>query len=176
MFRSSTPLLSIDALELSALISWRVVKRPNLTAVRPRALALLALVQPHQCADGKRVPLHAETDHDAARRRRYVRVVPEFLPGMDVRDVKLDDRRVGPLDRVVQRDRPVGEGAGIEHDANHVPRRDFAARFMNPVDELALVVRLTAIDLDAQLLAFLAAQPFDVSERIRAVDRRLTGA
>src|SRR5690242_1152005 len=53
----------------------------------------------------ERVALDAESDDDRLRHRRKPRVMPERLARVDVRNVELDHRHVGALDRIVQRDR-----------------------------------------------------------------------
>jgi hypothetical protein len=100
-------------------------------------------------------------------------MVPKRLPGMHVRDVKLDDGCVAALDRVMERDRRVREGSRIEHDTKHVAGRDLSARLVDPIDQVAFVVRLAAFDRDAELCALLLAYPFNVRQRIVAILRGL---
>ena len=75
------------------------------------------------------------------------------LARMNVGDVQLDQQHAGALDRVVQRDRGVGVGAGVEDDAGERARGVRAAGLVDPVDELALVVRLPEVEDEAVLRA-----------------------
>ena len=56
------------------------------------------------------------------------RVVAKVLAREDVRQMHLDDRRVDGADRVVQRDRGMRVGAGVQHHAGRV------GRLVQPVD------------------------------------------
>src|SRR5262245_56616170 len=60
----------------------------------------------------------------------------------------------------------------IDDDAD----RALGARLLDPVDDVALVVRLAEDDLPAELLGLLAHQLLDVGERRAAVLLRLTRA
>src|SRR5687767_1246383 len=102
-------------------------------------LALGQLVQP---VDGEWIAEHAEADDDPAGDRRDERVVPELLARVHVRDVQLDDGQLGALDGVVQRDGRVRMRPRVVDGADRVARRHLAAELLDPVDELALVVRL----------------------------------
>ena len=77
--------------------------------------------------------------------------MPEGLAGEDVGEMHLDHRQADGADGVVEGDRGVAVGAGIEHDA---ARR--AGRLLDPVDQHALVVALAEIDGKAEPLARVA--------------------
>lgn len=99
---------------------------------------------------------------------RDVRVVPEGLALVHVRKVDLDERR-GELGAcVADRHGGVGPGGGVEHD-----RVPVVGGLVQPLEELALVVGLPEVDLQAQFLAGGDAQVGEVGERLGAVDRGL---
>ena len=56
----------------------------------------------------------------------------------------LDCRHFSSVQRIEDGDRGMRQGAGVEQDT-----RSLAARFLNPGDKLALVVRLPEIDIEA---------------------------
>ena len=72
----------------------------------------------------------------------------------------------------MDRDRGVGEAGRIDHDAGGL----LGAGLLNPVDDLALVVRLPELDREAVRGRGLAAELLDVLERGAAVDLRLARA
>ena len=74
-------------------------------------------------------------------------VVAKTLAGMDVADVDFDGRNLHADDGVVQRDRGVGIGAGIDDDADRL-----GAGLVDEVDQLALPVGLAAIGGEAEML------------------------
>ena len=78
---------------------------------------------------------------------------------------------IGPskaCERVADRDRGVGEGAGIDDDA---PRALAAA--MDPVDDLVFPVALMELDRELELRADPPAVRLDIGQRLAAVDLRL---
>ena len=95
---------------------------------------------------------------------------------MHVGDVQFDDWHAGTLDRVVQRNRRVRVGARIHHDTEHAVGCHLAAGLVNPVDQLAFVIRLPALDLDAKLRAGIGTQALDIGQRFMTVLGRLAGA
>src|SRR6266566_4358980 len=87
----------------------------------------------------------AAGDH-AGRTERHVRMVPELLPLMHVRDMYLDYRRLERVQRVQEGDRGVRECRRIDHDpAGGLPP------FVDPVDQLVLAVALVEAQLELQL-------------------------
>src|SRR5262249_30589257 len=75
----------------------------------------------------------------------------------------------GAGDGIMERDRGVAVGTGIEDDA---PLR----RLLDPVDQDALVIALTAVDGEAEPLSRDAAIRFDLGQRHAAIDARLAPA
>ena len=69
-----------------------------------------------------------------------------LLALLDVREVDLDRRQPGDLERVADRPRVVGPGAGVEHGAV-----GDLGQAMQVLDELALVVGLKERDLEVEL-------------------------
>lgn len=98
-------------------------------------------------------------------------MVPEGLALEDVGKVDLDHRQVGAAQRVVDRDRGMGIGAGIDDDAGRA-----AARLLDPVDELALVIRLAEVDGEAQQSGPLVAGFLDIAQGFAAIESRLAHA
>src|SRR3546814_9757606 len=68
--------------------------------------------------------------------------VPKRLAGVRIRQMHLDHRRRDRLDRVVERDRAMRVGAGIDDHRLGAP----GLGLVEPVDEMALVVRLPHVD------------------------------
>lgn len=80
----------------------------------------------------------------------------------------LDDRPLEGIQRIEDRHRGMGEGAGVDDD----PRRR-AARFVDPVDDLAFPVRLAEGQLDAEFGGEGDTVALDIREGLMAVDVRL---
>src|SRR6478735_5965557 len=68
-------------------------------------------------AERQLVALHAAADDDAVGAERDEGVVAEGLALVDVRDMHLDHGAFEGVERVQDRDRGMGEGAGIDDDA-----------------------------------------------------------
>src|SRR5271168_1810248 len=88
---------------------------------------------------------------------------------MNVRDVQLNNRPRKHLQGVKQRERGERVGGRIDNDA-----ATLVDRFVDPLDQLGLAVCLSK--LDGLLLGFGVAHRFNVRERRRAIDVRLTRA
>ena len=119
-------------------------------------------------AEGELVALRAAADDDAVRPERDVGVVAEALALVDVGDVHLDHRPLEGVEGVEDGDRGVGEGAGIDGDSNGL-----LAGLVDPVDDLALPVRLQEAEGEAELGGQRGAVALDVGEGLVAVDLRL---
>jgi hypothetical protein len=89
-----------------------------------------------------------------------------IFAAMDVRDVELDDRPLEHLERIEKGDRRERIAGRIDDDARAV-----VGRFVDPVDELLLAVRLA--ENDGLVARRPAAFPLDLGERRLAVDFRL---
>jgi hypothetical protein len=83
--------------------------------------------------------------------------------------VDLDGGKADGGDGVAERDRRMRVRAGVEENGVEP-----AGGLVDPLDELALVVRLARVDLDAELRAEAAERRVDLRERRTAVDIRLT--
>jgi hypothetical protein len=66
-----------------------------------------------QTVDGNGVAVHAEPRYYPGGRGGDERVAPEFLAGVHVGDVALDQPELRSLDGIVQRERGVGVGTGL---------------------------------------------------------------
>ena len=100
-----------------------------------------------QCGDGvdgQLVAEPAETGDHARRHRRQHRRVAERLAGGRVGEVQLDDGSVEGGHRVVERPRGVAERAGVDDQGVGA-----APGGVHGVDQLALVVRLEVLELEA---------------------------
>jgi hypothetical protein len=86
-------------------------------------------------------------------------MVTERLTPMHVRDVQLDHGQLDTFDRVVQCNGRVGEGAGVEDGADRFPRPHPPALGLDPVDQLTLVVGLPEVELEAEVVRRLPAEP-----------------
>src|SRR5580700_6076797 len=126
--------------------------------------------------DGQDVAVDAEADDDARGDRGDEGVMTELLALVHVGDVTLNQRQAGTLDGVVQSHRRMRERPGIEHRADRLPGFDRRSRFLDPVDQLALVIRLLEVDVKAQRGRRVGAQLLDISQRSRPVHLRLPGA
>src|SRR5437773_12492770 len=72
----------------------------------------------------------------------------------------------------MQGDRSVSQSARVEHGADGPAGLDLGAGLLYPVDQLALVVRLPAGRLQAELAGLPPAQLLQLGERRRSVDLR----
>ncbi len=94
----------------------------------------------------------------------------KMLARMRVGKMHLDHRQFNRLDRIIQRNRCVGVSARIQQNRCCTN----AARFMQPVNQVALVVRLTHIDAVAKRGCPVFQHGGDIIQRIMAIDIRLT--
>ena len=109
----------------------------------------------------------AEAANDARGDGRDHGMVPEGFALVDIRDVNLDHRNIERGERIVNGDGGVRIGARIDDDAGaHRPR------FLNPVDEFALMVRLVADHGKAERLRARCHLLLDRGKRGRTVDVR----
>src|SRR5215218_7671421 len=95
--------------------------------------------------DGELVAVRPEAGQDAGCRERDVRVMPEGLALVDVRDVALDDWHLAGVQRIENGDRGVGEGARVDNDPSGGD-----AVLVDRVDDLVLAVALAEIDLEPE--------------------------
>ena len=94
-----------------------------------------------EAVDRQKIRFGAEAADDALGDRRDRRMVAKFLARENVREMHFDDRRVDRADRIVERDRGMRVGAGVQNHAGRI------GRLVQPVDQVALVVRLAEHDL-----------------------------
>ena len=72
-------------------------------------------------------------------RGRDDRAPPELLPRVHLRLMNLDRRDPASFDRIAERERVVGERAGVDHDRINA----LSARAVHPADQVALVIGLS---------------------------------
>ena len=104
----------------------------------------------------------------ASANRGDKRLVPETLPGMDVGEMDFDDRNLGGYDGVPNRQTSVSIGGGVEND-RVIP----ASSFLDPVNELTLVIGLAEVDLDPKRLGPCPDHRLDLLQGRSAIDFRL---
>ena len=96
----------------------------------------------------------------------------EGLPRVDVGKMDFrDGQRRNRADGVVDGDRGVGIGTGIDDDSGAL-----AARLLNPVDQLAFVVGLPENDFQTVRFGALFDRILDIGKRLPAIDFRLAAA
>src|SRR3954449_9924663 len=110
--------------------------------------------QARQPLNGKRITLDAKAANDCLRAFRDVGVVAEFLALMNVGDVHFDGRDGSREDSIEDRNRSRGVACGIDDDPGNLLR----LRLVKPVDDFALAVGLTEVDLQSIAFGRLAAQ------------------
>ena len=93
----------------------------------------------------------------------------EFFALVNIGHVHLDHRQFHALQRIVQRDRGVGQSTGIDDDSG---RR--SGRFLDPVDQIAFVIRLPPVEGETQRLCLGAAHCLDLGKACGTVNFRLT--
>src|SRR5215472_1839368 len=105
----------------------------------------------------QQIALRAEPHDDAGGDQAHIGMMPPLFAAMDVREVHLDDGYLHELQRIVDGDRGVREPRRVDHDAvGALPG------LLDPVDDLALVVRLAEIDVEPELARALGACSLDV--------------
>ena len=127
---------------------------------------LSSLLEPaRQMTQREAITLDPESADHAGGHGRDHRVAPELLPGVDVADVDLDERRAKEHAGVADGVGVMRPGARVEHN-----RRTFVRGQVEPADHLMLGVGLTDLDLEAELLGEGHAQLNQVGVRGRPVD------
>ena len=72
-------------------------------------------------------------------------MAPEFLAGVHVGDVALDQPELCSLDGIVQCERGVGVSTWIEDSTDQVPGRLPASGFLNPLVYIAVIAGIGAL-------------------------------
>ena len=99
-------------------------------------------------------------------------MLAERLSRKHIGEVHLDEGDGDTRKGVAQRHAGMGERRRVDDDAN----RSIGARLLNAVDQLALVIALTTVDMHAQLTAETHQSGVDVGQRGDTLDVRLTGS
>ncbi|GAC1414178.1 MAG: hypothetical protein NVSMB6_16310 [Burkholderiaceae bacterium] len=95
---------------------------------------------------------------------------------MDVGEMQLDQGESGTPDSVMERDRGMGIGAGVEYGTSQPAVCLGGAGLMDPIDEDAFMIGLTKIEGKAMLLARVLAQRLDVGQGVHPIDGGLASA
>src|SRR5579875_233341 len=120
--------------------------------------------QPRHRLERQQIALGSEAADHTGRGATHQRTVPESLAAVNVGQVHLDDRQLGRKQGVENRDRGGGVAGGIDDDAVGV-----LARLLDPLDELAFLIRLPEIDRETEHRAALHARLLDIGERVAAI-------
>ncbi|KAK3628179.1 hypothetical protein LTR56_018791 [Elasticomyces elasticus] len=93
---------------------------------------------------------HSKTTDNAYSLVAQITVMPPWFPGMNVADVKLDERYLDTKQSIPKRHTGVGETAGVDDDVLAV-----ASCFMDAVDDGSFVVGLECVQFDAKVVCLL---------------------
>src|SRR3954453_910791 len=121
--------------------------------------------------EGHLVAVGAVSDEARGYAAGADRLPPPLLPLVDVGEVDLDDRDRERLERIVDRPRIVRPRGGVDDD-----RGDGVVRVVAPLDELALVVRLAALDGELERPRPLVDAALELRDRQAPVELRVTAA
>ncbi len=113
----------------------------------------------------------AETADDARRDGRDIGVMAECLTFINIAEMHFDNRHVEQLQRVVNGDRRMRIGGGIDDK----PGKAFA-RLLDDGDQLALVVALAEIDGHAKLARQLFTFKGDSAQVLESINVRFPHA
>src|SRR5690606_9549121 len=94
-----------------------------------------------QRLDGEGIAMRPEPGDNAERDLRDIGQVPEFLAPVNIGQVHFGNGQADTGQGVHQRDGSMGQPGRVQHDAGMA-----APRFMDPVDQHALVIRLAEIN------------------------------
>ena len=92
----------------------------------------------------------------------------EFLPGMDVRKMNLNGWQINCRDGISECHTGVGIGGGIQNDDV-----ELAPRFLNPIDQLALDIRLPEFNFRFELRGPFTDPGLDVRQCRPPINLRL---
>ncbi len=114
----------------------------------------------------QQIAAFAETTDDADRKVGKIRVHSELFAGKDIGQVGFDEGNAGGQESIPDRDAGVGIGRRIDND-----KIDLVARsLLNTADNLAFIVGLKSLQVDAVLLRHLVQVLIDNGQGIRAVN------
>src|SRR6185503_11947126 len=164
-YRTFAGLVTRSASRCAAVIpSTRSVSRRDRASVMGRETR-------NETAQRELVAEHPQPAYHAHGDTRERRVPALRLAGVDVGDVHFDERHLYADERVPQREAGVRVRAGVHERSLHP-----ATHRLNRVDERALAVVLRKLDVDAQLLRYLAQALLHVRERGASIELRLPRA
>ena len=87
--------------------------------------------------------------------------MPEFLPGVDVRQVDFDGRNADSRDGVPQGDAGVGVGGGVQDDDIELP-----LGLLNPANQFTLQIGLAELDRCLELASARARTLASMSAKV----------
>src|SRR6476660_9515708 len=143
-------------------------------AIAWRSVLLPGAQQTGKAGDCKGVPVDTEAGDHRFCRFRNVGILPEAFARMNIGDVDLDHRQfhIHGEQGVHYGDRCGGVAGRIDNNG----ARLLGVRFLNPVDQFALLVRLPEDDVQAEPLGGVSAKLFHVGKRRAPVFFRLARA
>lgn len=121
--------------------------------------------------EGKRVAMRPEPADHPRRDRRDVRMPSKWFACKDVTQMNLNRGEPNPQKGVMDRHRCVAVRTGINDDSAGA-----AGGGLDPVDELALLVGLTKINLKSKRNSRFLAVFLDIGERSVPIDLRFPSA
>src|SRR5450830_991017 len=147
--------ISVKPASSRSLVSSRIKSRSTIGAFGDFAIELSASLfcfcadHAGQSGDGQRIAVDAETADHCLGRLGDVGILPEFFARVDIGDVDFYDRHFQRQQRVENGDRGGGVAGRIDHQAGGF----FGLRFLDPVYQFALHIRLPEHDVEAETLA-----------------------
>ena len=112
----------------------------------------------------------AKARNAALGRHADIAVTTKFLPRGGIGQVHLDHWHADRSDRVIEAERRVGEGSRVQQHC----LRALGIGLVQPVDQMALMVRLTKIDRDPRAQRRILDPSGNIVERFIAVNVRLS--
>jgi hypothetical protein len=160
---------SVTGAILGAAAVFVVDRLHNSPEWRLRLASLVASAR--QMVQSQPIAVDAQSADHAGGHRRDHRVVPELLPGVNVRNVHLDERRGQQSAGITERVRVMRPRPGVEHD-----RGGIVGGLVQPGEHLRFGIGLADLDLEAEFLAEAQTPLREVGVRGQSVDVGLPGA
>jgi mono/diheme cytochrome c family protein len=156
--------LSIEG-QVSDLLQWAETEGDDMSAADARVLVEEKMVPGELIEAGPPAAMGAEAANDAMGDRRDMAVVAEGLALVDIGQMHLDHRHAGQPQGVMDGDRGVTVGSGIDDDP--AGRR---MRLLDPSDEFGLAVALARFDDEPESLGARRAARLELGQGLAAID------